>query len=85
VLLLQPSEFLRRLATLVPPPRAHLVRYHGVFAPASLRRGLCRVFGPRRRGQHQLRPGPGRSLKGPSPVVEPDPRARCRVRAVRRL
>jgi hypothetical protein len=34
-LLLQPTEFLRRLATLVPPPRAHLVRYHGVFAPAS--------------------------------------------------
>jgi hypothetical protein len=30
--LLQPSELLRRLATLVPPPRAHLVRYHGVFA-----------------------------------------------------
>jgi hypothetical protein len=35
-LLLQPAELLRRLATLVPPPRAHLVRYHGVFAPASL-------------------------------------------------
>jgi hypothetical protein len=34
-LLLQPMELLRRLATLVPPPRAHLVRYHGVFAPAS--------------------------------------------------
>jgi len=34
-LLLQPTELLRRLATLVPPPRAHLVRYHGVFAPAS--------------------------------------------------
>jgi hypothetical protein len=29
---LQPSELLRRLATLVPPPRAHFVRYHGVFA-----------------------------------------------------
>ena len=28
--LLQPTEFLRRLATLVPPPRAHLVRYHGL-------------------------------------------------------
>jgi len=26
---------LRRLATLVPPPRARLIRYHGVFAPAS--------------------------------------------------
>ena len=35
MLLLQPTELLRRLATLVPPPRAHLVRYHGVFAPAS--------------------------------------------------
>ncbi len=35
-LLLQPTELLRRLATLVPPPRAHLVRYHGVFGPASL-------------------------------------------------
>src|SRR5262249_2772472 len=35
MLLLRPTELLRRLATLVPPPRAHLVRYHGVFAPAS--------------------------------------------------
>jgi len=35
MLLLQPTELLRRLATLVPPPRAHLIRYHGVFAPAS--------------------------------------------------
>ncbi len=34
-LLLQPADLLRRLATLVPPPRAHLLRYHGVFAPAS--------------------------------------------------
>jgi hypothetical protein len=32
---LEPRELLRRLATLVPPPRAHLVRYHGVFGPAS--------------------------------------------------
>src|SRR3954468_5283939 len=35
VLILEPRELLRRLATLVPPPRAHLVRYHGVFGPAS--------------------------------------------------
>ncbi len=34
-LLLEPLELLRRLATLVPPPRAHLVRFHGVFGPAS--------------------------------------------------
>src|SRR4051812_1053654 len=35
ILILEPRELLRRLATLVPPPRAHLVRYHGVFGPAS--------------------------------------------------
>jgi hypothetical protein len=34
-LVLEPIELLRRLATLVPPPRAHLVRFHGVFGPAS--------------------------------------------------
>ena len=35
VLVLEPCELLRRLAALVPPPRAHLVRFHGVFGPAS--------------------------------------------------
>jgi hypothetical protein len=35
VLILEPRELLRRLVTLVPPPRAHLVRFHGVFGPAS--------------------------------------------------
>ena len=41
VLVLQPTEFLRRLATLVPPRRHHLVRYHGVFAPnASWREAI---------------------------------------------
>ena len=28
-----PIDFLARLAALVPRPRAHLTRYHGVFAP----------------------------------------------------
>jgi len=32
-LVLPPVAFLRRLAALLPPPRAHLVRYFGVFAP----------------------------------------------------
>jgi hypothetical protein len=36
---LQPTELLRRLATLVPPRRHHLVRYHGVFAPNASWRG----------------------------------------------
>jgi hypothetical protein len=29
------EDFIARLAALVPKPRAHLTRYHGVFAPAS--------------------------------------------------
>ena len=34
-LVLGPSEFLRRLAALVPAPYTNLVRYHGVFASRS--------------------------------------------------
>jgi len=34
-LLFQPHELLERLAALVPPPRFHLLRYHGVLAPHS--------------------------------------------------
>ena len=46
-LVLTPQELLGRLVTLVPPPRAHLVRYHGVFAPnARLRPQVVRVPRP---------------------------------------
>jgi len=31
----EPLDFLARLAALVPKPRVHLTRYHGVFAPHS--------------------------------------------------
>ena len=31
-LVLAPTELLRKLATLIPPPRHHLVRFHGCFA-----------------------------------------------------
>ena len=31
--LFEPVDFIARLAALVPRPRAHLVRYHGLFAP----------------------------------------------------
>jgi hypothetical protein len=34
-LVLLPTELLRRLAALVPPPKTHLVRYHGAFAPRA--------------------------------------------------
>ncbi|MDP2183912.1 MAG: transposase [Pseudolabrys sp.] len=36
-----PVDFIAKLAALVPPPRAHLTRFHGVFAPnAKLRAQL---------------------------------------------
>jgi len=37
----EPVDFIAKLAALVPPPRAHLTRFHGVFAPnAKLRAQL---------------------------------------------
>ena len=37
----EPIEFIAKLAALVPPPRAHLTRFHGIFAPnANLRAQL---------------------------------------------
>ena len=32
-ILMERSELIERLVPLIPPPRAHQVRYHGVFAP----------------------------------------------------
>ena len=38
--LFEPTDFIARLAALVPRPRAHLVRYHGLFAPNARHRHL---------------------------------------------
>ena len=32
-LVLSPLELIEKLATLVPSPRLHLVRYHGILSP----------------------------------------------------
>jgi len=39
-IVLEPLELMARLAALVPPPRMHLTRFHGVFAPHSKLRVL---------------------------------------------
>ena len=49
-------DFIARLAALVPRPRVHLTRYHGVFAPRSRWRAAITPAG-RVRGQ---RPAPAR-------------------------
>jgi hypothetical protein len=35
-LVMAPLEFMQRLAALVPRPRLHLIRFHGVLAPHLL-------------------------------------------------
>ncbi len=35
---MSPLEFMQRLAALVPRPRLHLIRFHGVLAPNARRR-----------------------------------------------
>jgi hypothetical protein len=44
--LFEPHDFIARLAALVPRPKAHLVRYHGVFAPNARQRADI-VAGPK--------------------------------------
>lgn len=52
-------ELIARLAALIPPPRVHQVRYHGVFAPrAKLRERI-------------VRPQPAASASVDSPDVDP--------------
>jgi len=39
-LVMSPLEFMQRLAALVPRPRLHLIRFHGVLAPKAKLRSL---------------------------------------------
>jgi len=39
-LIFEPVEFIRRLAAIIPPPFAHTIRYHGLFAPRARDRDL---------------------------------------------
>ena len=57
-ILMEPDELLERLVPLIPPPRAHQVRYHGVLAPCASARDRV-VPGPR--------PTPGPAVGGPEP------------------
>jgi hypothetical protein len=54
-----------RIASLVPPPRSHAVRYHGVFAPNAKHRS--RVVPAAGRGE------PAPASPDPGPLAEPVP------------
>jgi hypothetical protein len=45
-LVMSPREFMQRLAALVPRPRLHLIRFHGVLAPNPKLRALVVSQGP---------------------------------------
>ena len=45
-LVMSPLEFMQRLAALVPGPRLHLIRYHGVLAPNAKLRAQVVPQGP---------------------------------------
>jgi hypothetical protein len=65
--LLTPDELLARMATLVPPPRTHALRYHGLFAPNAKGRGRVVPGGERKR----RRRCPGDPESGTPPPSEP--------------
>jgi len=74
VLVLEPVEFLRRLAALVPPPRTNLVRFFGVFAAnARLRKHVVPKPPPQPHPAPVTPPSPAAS---PAPPSAPAPRHR---------
>ena len=52
-IILEPLDFIARLAALVPKPRVNLTRFHGVFAPNS---ALRQQVTPARRGRQDNEP-----------------------------
>ncbi|HAY3456806.1 TPA: IS91 family transposase, partial [Escherichia coli] len=51
-----PVDFIAKLAALVPPPRAHLTRFHGVFAPNAALRAQLTPSGRGRRHDAAVEP-----------------------------
>ena len=45
-IVMSPLEFMQRLAALVPRPRLHLIRFHGVLAPNAKLRAMVVPAGP---------------------------------------
>ncbi len=56
-IVVEPLDLMARLAALVPPPRMHLTRYHGVFAPHSKLRAAVAPAGRGKGGKPQAEEG----------------------------
>jgi hypothetical protein len=70
----EPGELVEKLAALVPPPRFHLVRYHGVLGPCASQRALV-IPGPEPPGEatdmlaHENRERPGQEEERGRPAA----------------
>ena len=53
---MSPLEFMQRLAALVPRPRLHLIRFHGVLAPHAGLRTAIVPDPPQKRGEDAAHP-----------------------------
>ena len=62
-MVLEPLDLMARLAALVPPPRMHLTRCYGIFAPHS---NLCAAVTPAHRGVGAA-PPPTDPVRPPTP------------------
>ncbi|TVR59848.1 MAG: hypothetical protein EA422_14570 [Gemmatimonadales bacterium] len=71
---LTPFELLDRLARLVPPPRIHRHRYHGVLAPnASLRSTVVTIGRPETNGDPVDPEPPASPEHASQPLAPPEP------------
>ena len=61
--LFEPLDFIARLAALVPRPKTHLLRYHGLFAPNARHR---RLIVPRQRARTTAHCAEGDNLAPPA-------------------
>ena len=52
-IVLSPLEFMQRLAALVPRPRLHLIRFHGVLAPNAKLRAEIVPSPPENTSEHE--------------------------------
>ena len=73
------QDFIAKLAVLVPAPRAHLTRYHGVFGPAAAWRSLIVPTGNDNSRESEVKPPPA-AQQSTVGTVEAEPYTESSVR-----
>ena len=72
-IVLPPIQLLERIARLIPPPRVHRQRYHGVLDPnAKLRAAVTCIGRPEAETPAAQLPNPTSSRPRPKPPIDPD-------------